>query len=400
MATQLKPKHTFQAVLPAKIAEQSIPEKVSEALRATPWDALVVLGVENVQYCSGTYLPNARQYLDRQNIVVWPRDDEPTYIGGAEMISGIKQRTKYIKRFVGYEEKGALPPAVIVDTVADVLREYKLEKALIGLEMLRTSVVFWERLRELLTQARFESADAMLRRLRMVKTLEEIETIATAATCTDDAIWRAFLASKPGDTEYQVAQRILTYCLDNGCTSVPVIYFGSGEGVRVIGYPSERRLTAGDFVRLDINTMYGGYYCDMGRMAFVGKPRESQIEAYRQQIELKRGILEYMRPGRTCADVHAFYLEEASRMNVKLFVYPYLGVGHATGVNNDEFPKLNYGEQTVLEPGMIFDVEPDTVGPEGEIMHSEDMVLVTNNGIEVITTSEGHDWSQLLLIPA
>ena len=87
-------------------------------------------------------------------------------------------------------------------------------------------------------------------------------------------------------------------------------------------------------------------------------------------------------------------------MNLRLFIYPYIGLGHTTGVNNDEFPKLNYGVETVLEPGMIFDVEPDTLGPDDEVMHSEDMVLITHDGVEVITESEGHDWSQLLLIPA
>jgi Xaa-Pro dipeptidase len=152
---------------------------------------------------------------------------------------------------------------------------------------------------------------------------------------------------------------------------------------------------------MDIQTMYGGYYCDMGRMAVVGKPSAEQTKAYQDQLELKRRILEFMRPGRTCAEVHAFYLEQAKRMGLKLFVYPYLGAGHTTGVNNDEFPKLNAGfEGWVLEPGMIFDVEPDTIGPEGEVMHSEDMVLVTTNGVEVITQSEGHDWSNLLVIPA
>jgi hypothetical protein len=48
---------------------------------------------------------------------------------------------------------------------------------------------------------------------------------------------------------------------------------------------------------------------------------------------------------------------------------------------------------------MVFDVEPDTIGPQGEVMHSEDMVVVTNEGVEVITESEGHDWSELLVIP-
>ena len=389
----------FTEDLPEKIKGQTIPDKIKDGLGSTRWDALVVLGVENVQYCSGAYLAYARGYLDRPNIVVWPRKGEPTYITGAEMIGGVKPQAKHIQDFVGYEEKGALPPAVIVDTVADVLRSKGCEDGLIGLEMLRTSVLFWNRLSELLPEARFEPADDMLRRLRMVKTAEEIEIMATAATLTDDGIWKAFAGSKPGDTELEVSRRIRTSILDNGVSAVTVIYLGSGEGARVVGSPSTRQLEPGTFVRLDINTVYGGYYCDMGRMAFVGEPSAEQIKSYQDMNELKWRIVDFMRPGRTCAEIHAFYLAEAERMNLQLFTYPYIGIGHTTGVNNDEFPKLNVGHDTVLEPGMIFDVEPDTIGPDGEVMHSEDMVLITDRGYEVLTQSEGHDWSDLFVIP-
>ena len=386
--------------LPEKVKNQTIPQKIQEGISSTDWDALVVLGVENVQYCSGAYLAYARGYLDRPNIVVWPREGEPTYITGAEMVGGVRAQTKYIDNFVGYEEKGALPPAVIVDTLADVLREYGFGNGKIGLEMLRTSVLMWNALNELLPGASFTPADDILRQFRMVKTLEEINIMATAARLTDDGIWKGFAASKPGDTELAVARKIRTSILENGCSAVPVIYLGSGEGARVVGSPSARELALGTFVRLDIATIYDGYYCDMGRMAFVGDPNGAQVKAYRDLIELKRRIIDFMRPGRRCDEVHAFYLAQAKNMNVELFIYPYIGLGHTTGVNNDEFPKLNIGHKTVIEPGMIFDVEADILGPEREVMHSEDMILITSNESEIITRSDDHDWNELFVIPA
>lgn len=400
METRTTSGNGFAETLPEKARNRTIPEKIREGIAATDWDALVVIGVENVQYCSGAYLAYARGYLDRPNIVVWPREGEPTYITGAEMIGGVKAQAKYITQFVGYEEKGALPPAVIVDTLADVIRRYGYADGRIGLEMLRTSVLFWNRLRELLPGASFEPADEMLRRFRMVKTPEEIEIMTTAARLTDDGIWKGFASSNAGDTEFDVARKIRTSILENGCSAVPVIYLGSGEGAKVVGSPSGRRLEPGTFVRLDINTIYDGYYCDMGRMAFVGNPNAAQVRAYQDLIELKRRIIEFMRPGRTCEEVHAFYLAEADRMKVRPFIYPYIGVGHTTGVNNDEFPKLNAGHKTVIEAGMIFDVEPDILGPAGEVMHSEDMVLIKADGVEIITRSDNHDWSQLFTIRA
>ena len=152
----------------------TIPKKLRESVRSSNWDAVIVLGVENTHYWSGAFVPDNRHYLDRSHIVVWPRESEPIYIVGEELIDGIRARS-FISRFVGYAERGVLPPGVIVDTLADVLRSEGLEKGLIGLEMLRTSVPFYTSLCRLLPDAIFEPADEMLRRLRMIKTPEEIE---------------------------------------------------------------------------------------------------------------------------------------------------------------------------------------------------------------------------------
>jgi len=144
----------------------------------------VILGVENVQYASGAWLAYAKAYLDRPNCIVWPVGGEPTYIAGDELVDGIRPLTA-ITRFVGYEERGAKPPAVIVDTVADVIRAAGMARGRIGLEMLRTSVPFFERLTALLPDATFVAADDLLRTLRMVKTSSEIEILRDVALRQD-----------------------------------------------------------------------------------------------------------------------------------------------------------------------------------------------------------------------
>jgi Xaa-Pro aminopeptidase len=303
-----------------------------------------------------------------------------------------------ISKYVTYEEKGALPPNVIVDTLANVLHSEGLSSSCIGLEMLRTPVVFWKKLIELVPNAKFEEADATLRRLRMVKTAKEIDVISTGARLTDDALWRGYSESKIGDTELDVARRITLNTLDNGCDVVTSMLLGTGEGAYALAAPTKRKLEPNSFVRQDMNSMLGGYYVDIGRMAFVGKPNSEQLKAYQDQVDFKYRIFDYMKPGITCEQVHAFYQETAKKMGIRPFVYPYIGLGHGTGVNNDEFPKLNFGDKTVLEPGMILNVEPDTLDPDGVVLHTEDMVLVTNDGIELITKSDGHDWKELFII--
>ena len=391
----------FSAVLPEKLRTQTIPDKIREALASTDWDGLLLIGVENVQYATGLFQIFARAYLDRPNIVVWPREGNPVLITGGDWVKSLKEKVKYGFRIAGYEENGALPPAVIVDRIADVLREEGLANGLIGLETLRTPAPYFQRLQELVPGARFEPANEMMWRVRMVKTIEEIETLAAGARMFDDAVWRAFKSSKVGDSEFDVVRRINVNILENGCDLVPALILGTGEGARFIGPPIGRRLKAGDLIRFDGDVITKGYWGDLGRIVAVGQPNTEQIKAYRDQVEMKKGIYDFMELGRTCAEVHAFYREQAERMGVQLWNYPYIGCGHSIGVNPDEFPHLLAGfDDWVLEPGMVFAVEPDAMGPNDEVMHTEEMVLVTTDGIEVLTQSEESDWSELLVIPA
>lgn len=377
------------------ILQEAPSDKIHDAVAEHGWDVLVAMGPENVQYLSGAWLSWAKSYLDRQNIVVWPRTGEATHIAGQDVLETIRRRSR-ISRFVGYEERGALPPAVIVDTLADVLKSEGLGSGTIGLEMLRTPVLFFERLRELLPDARFESADEPLRRMRMVKTSDELEKIATAARLTEDGLWKALKAVQAGETEHELGTHIQMNVLGNGCDAITILLVGSGEGAKFFGTPTSREMSIGDTVRIDLNALYDGYFCDMGRIAVVGESSEDQRAAYAGQLALKERIIEFIRPGRKCCEIYEYYREQADFLGLIPFEYVFIGLGHGTGINADEYPKLNAGDQTVIEAGMVLNLEPDTIGPNGEIFHVEDVVLVTDDGVDVLTW--GHDWSEIPII--
>ena len=59
--------------------------------------------------------------------------------------------------------------------------------------------------------------------------------------------------------------------------------------------------------------------------------------------------------------------------------------GHAIGLRNHEAPFLDLGDHTVVEPGMVFTIEPGIYDDEvGGFRHS-DTVVVTDDGIDVLT---------------
>jgi Xaa-Pro aminopeptidase len=100
-----------------------------------------------------------------------------------------------------------------------------------------------------------------------------------------------------------------------------------------------------------------------------------------------------MGPGVKASEVFAQCERVAAELSVELLHQPLIGIGHAIGVNPKDFPMLKPSDETPLRAGMVLNVEADIFGPEREVIHVEDMILVTAAGAESMTATE--DWSTL-----
>ena len=59
-------------------------------------------------------------------------------------------------------------------------------------------------------------------------------------------------------------------------------------------------------------------------------------------------------------------------------------LGHGIGKDVHERPFLAEGEDTVLQAGMCFTVEPSLYVPQKYLIRVEDVVLVTSTGVECL----------------
>ncbi len=367
-------------------------ERVRASLDSAPFDALVGLSVDAAQYLSGYWFPYARNRGLRQNIVIWPKGGDPVLLCGLDQIPG-PARDSWIHDIRPYAERGRRPPGVIVELLAATLTDLGLERATVGLELLFTPVAFFRALERLVPQATFIAADGFVDDLRMVKTPKEIDVITTCAHAAEQGLMAAFREAKPGWTERRLAGEIRIQILQRGVDDVPTILCGAGDGAKGYLTATDDIIPDGALVRVDLNAIQGGYYADMGRMAVMGAPSPAQETCYAAQLELNGSVISAIRPGVPADSVFAHGVATAGAMGLELLDQPFIGLGHATGVNNSDFPKLNANDATLLESAMVLNVEPDTYGPEREIVHVEEMVLV---GIEATTTiTATENWSQL-----
>lgn len=371
--------------------------KIAEALAESEFDAIVAYSTDNVQYLSSRWYPILRTRLTRPNLVVWPRGGEPILVVGTEQVAGYK-RDSWVETVRTYEERGRSSLETVVLALADTLQEIGLYDKRIGIEELYVPVAFFSRLQAFLPEARFVPCDPLFNRLRMVKTLQETQLISRAARLADEATRESLETAEAGWTEKQLADEIITRMLRKGIDMVTTILLGAGEGARGFFTPTDHQLAPGEMVRIDLAALMGGYYADMGRTAFVGDPPPAYRRAYAAQLELNQAVIDMIRPGVQASQVLRFCEDTAGKLGVRLLSQPYIGLGHGTGINPSELPKLNYGDDTIILPGMVLNIEPDIFGPQDEVIHIEDMILVQDKENRILT--DGADWSKLFEIRA
>ena len=144
------------------------------------------------------------------------------------------------------------------------------------------------------------------------------------------------------------------------------------------------RFEEGDVLVTETSAPIWGYNAELERAMIIGPPTDEMRRLFDHTVAAQEVAFEALRPGVTCADVDRAvlaYFEEND-----LLPYWRQHVGHAIGLRNHEAPFLDVGDHTPVEPGMVFTIEPGLYSDEvGGFRHS-DTVVVTPDGIDVLTS--------------
>jgi len=126
-----------------------------------------------------------------------------------------------------------------------------------------------------------------------------------------------------------------------------------------------------------------GYYSELERTMFLGEPNAEQRRYFAHMLALQDLAIEHCRAGEPCSSVDRAVGAYFDKHGLRGFWRHH--TGHNIGVRYHEGPFLDIGDDTVMEPGMLFTVEPGIyVEGLGGFRHS-DTVLVTEHGPEFLT---------------
>jgi Xaa-Pro dipeptidase len=232
-----------------------------------------------------------------------------------------------------------------------------------------------------------------------VKSRPEIELIRESAKWANYAHMLLQRYTRPGLTEVEVSQRATNEATLAMLDTIGPIYRaqnpffeGASAGYRgqigrnaAIPHSLTANITfrAGDVLVTGASAPVWGYLSELERTMIIGEPSSEQRELFDHMVALQDVAFEAIKPGARCSDVdravRAYYDKR------DLWDYWKHHVGHCIGLRYHEGPFLDIGDDTEIEPGMVFTVEPGLYAEGlGGFRHS-DTVAVTDDGIEFLT---------------
>jgi Xaa-Pro aminopeptidase len=248
-------------------------------------------------------------------------------------------------------------------------------------------------LRAALPQAEQVLAGPVLAELRARKDPAETDALRVAAAAIDRVHAKVPDWLRPGRTEAEIGAQITAAILAEGHARADFVIVGSGPNAANPHHGvSPRRLEPGDLVLVDMGGPHEpGYFSDCTRTYALGRPPRQAVEAYTVLQHAQAAAVDAVRPGATAHEI-----DSAARSVIddagwgRHFIHR---TGHGIGLDVHEQPVIQPGSTTVLEPGMAFSVEPGVYQPGHWGARIEDIVLVTDTGVEPLNHRPHHLWT-------
>ncbi len=232
-----------------------------------------------------------------------------------------------------------------------------------------------------------QTAQPITERLRIIKYPEEIALIRRAIAVTEASIAATFAALQVGMTERDVAGRLSDDMRARGATGGGLVQFGPSSALPHggPGGGEAAKLEREMVVLIDAGSPVEGYASDITRTIWWGDtPSEEFKKVFNTVHDAQTAAMQLGKPFLTRC-------QEMDRTARKLIADAGYGqffthrLGHGMGMDGHEVPYLVEGDETRLEPGMVFTVEPGIyqLGKFG--VRIEDDCLMTETGVEVLS---------------
>jgi Xaa-Pro aminopeptidase len=228
--------------------------------------------------------------------------------------------------------------------------------------------------------------DGELAALRIRKSPDEIDAIGRACSLTDACFTHLLDWIRPGMTEREIAWELEGFFRSHGAEGLAfdTIVLAGPRASMPHGRPSDVAVATGNVLLIDFGCIVDGYRSDMTRTVLVGDVPADVRRYHRAVLDAQSAAIAALRPGVDGREIDAVARRRIAAEDVEPYGH---GLGHGIGLETHEPPRLRSSESSVLEPGMVFSVEPGIYLPGVTGIRIEDIVVLEADGPRLLTTS-------------
>ncbi|MCQ4085892.1 Xaa-Pro peptidase family protein [Saccharibacillus sp. JS10] len=267
--------------------------------------------------------------------------------------------------------------------------------AKLGFEQEHVTFATYQSYKEALAGIELVPVSGLVEGLRLFKDEGELAIMREAAVLADRTFSYILPKIRPGVTERELDLQMEMFMRENGATSSSFdTIVASGERSALPhGVASSRVLQGNEFITFDFGALLNGYCSDLTRTVVLGEASDRHREVYGIVLEAQLNALDKIRPGMTGREADAL-----TRDIISSYGYGEQyghSTGHGLGMEVHESPRLSKLSDDILKPGMVVTVEPGIYIPGFGGVRIEDDIVITETGIEIITSSK----KELTLLP-
>jgi Xaa-Pro aminopeptidase len=349
---------------------------IKEKMAAMNLDALVVINSAQINEKGFVkYLTNYRSILYNL-VVIFPLKGEPRMLVPSPV-------QKYWASLLGWINRVEDQIPSLEESLLKTVKEMGLSNANLGLINTRIMPAqTYLALMKDIPEASIVNATSIIEEARMVKSGPELALVKSTAGLADLSFKLLAEHLRPGITEREVIAQVDGRLIAEGAEDIFHL-FSSRPGNLFPYAPSGRAIEKGDIVILNTELSGpGGYWIQMVRTSFMGKPKAHIERMYDRLIEIATALPGQLRPGKKAAEVAGWVRTQMIQSGYEIGV----NFGHALGLDVVERPLVHVNDETPLKAGMVITVHPQLVSRDKDAtVWLGDTYLITDGDAEILT---------------
>ena len=347
-----------------------------EQLNENHLDASFITSIANVFYLSNFYTdPHERLVA----VYIDPTSDPILILPAMEMHDAKNAGWSY--EMIGYHDHEN-----VWDLFYKHLQSLDQVPQTLGIEFNHLNVERYHALKDILPDVKLKNVTNLLNDLRVVKNKQEYTLLKKAASLADLGIKIGVESIREGVSELEIAATIEYELKKQGVQqmSFATTVISGEKTASPHGVPDQTTIQKGDLVLFDLGVVYEGYCSDITRTVAFHSITEKQQHIYETVLAAEEKAIAAANIGITAGKLDQIAREHISAAGYGEYFTHRLG--HGIGIDVHEFPSLHGESDVELVEGMSFTIEPGIYLPGEGGVRIEDMVFITKNGAESLTT--------------